>query len=109
MLADKVIGIAEGFGSMVEIKAEDAIILFGEGVGIRFHREDEKKPQKHQLLIEFEDFSALSASVQMYGGLWCFKEGEFEHQYYFIAKESLQPSQMNLTGLILTALFPHRD
>ena len=93
LLADKVIGIADGFGSMVEIKAEDAIILFGEGVGIRFHREDEKKPQKHQLLIEFEDFSALSASVQMYGGLWCFKEGEFENQYYFIAKE--KPSTLS--------------
>lgn len=76
LLADKVVGIAEGFGSMVEIKAEDATILLGEGVGIRFHRESEKRPQKHQLLIVFEDFSSISASVQMYGDLWCFKEGD---------------------------------
>ena len=91
LLAGKTIGMAEGFGSMVQIKADDTIILFGEGVGIRFHREDEKKPQKHQLLIEFEDFSALTASVQMYGGLWCFKEGDFENQYYFLAKEKPSP------------------
>ena len=37
--------MAEGFGSMVQIKADDTIILFGEGVGIRFHREDEKAPK----------------------------------------------------------------
>ena len=91
LLADKVVGIAEGFGSMVEIKAEDAIILLGEGVGIRFHQENEKRPQKHQLLIEFEDFSAVSASVQMYGGLWCFKEGDFKNQYFFQAKVKPSP------------------
>lgn len=63
LLADKVIGIATGFGSMAEIKAEDASILLGEGVSIKFHRENEQIPQKHKLLIEFEDFSSISASV----------------------------------------------
>jgi formamidopyrimidine-DNA glycosylase len=91
LLADKVIGTATGIGSMVEIRVQDAIILLGEGVGIRFHAENEKKPEKHQLLIEFEDFSAISASVQMYGGLWCFKEGDYKNQYYIQAKEKLSP------------------
>lgn len=91
LLVDKVVGIASGFGSMVEIKAEDVSILFGEGIGIRFQRENEKRPQKHQLLIEFEDFSAISASVQMYGGLWCFREGDFDNQYYQLAKEKPSP------------------
>lgn len=91
LLADKVIGTATGFGSMVEIKVEDTVILLGEGVGIRFHGENEKRPLKHQLLIEFEDFSAISASVQMYGGLWCFKEGDFKNQYFLQAKEKPSP------------------
>jgi formamidopyrimidine-DNA glycosylase len=91
LLADRVIGAAAGFGGLVEIKAEDAIILVGEGVGLRFHRENEKRPQKHQLLIEFEDFSAVSAAVQMYGGLWCFKAGEFKNKYYLQAKEKPSP------------------
>lgn len=91
LLANKVIGVAEGFGSMVEIKVEDAVILFGEGVALRFHSANEKRPQKHQLLIEFEDFSALSASVQMYGGMWCFKEGEYDNKYYIVAKEKPLP------------------
>lgn len=91
LLAGKTIGSAAGYGGMVEIKVEDAVVLLGDGVGVRFHSENEQRPQKHQLLIEFEDFSALSASVQMYGGLWCFKEGEFDNKYYHIAKAKPSP------------------
>ncbi|HEY8389750.1 MAG TPA: endonuclease VIII [Clostridia bacterium] len=91
LLAEKVIGTAQGFGSMIEIKAEDAVILLGEGVAIRYHNENEKKPQKHQLLIEFDDFSAISVSVQMYGGIWCFKEGDFNNQYFLQAKVKPSP------------------
>ena len=91
LLADKVIGEAAGFGGLVEIKAEDAVILLGDGVNLRFHAEEDKRPQKHQLLIEFDDFTAISASVQMYGGLWCFKEGEFKNTYFLQAKEKLTP------------------
>ena len=98
LLAGKVIGTAEGFGSMVEIMAEDAVLLFGEGIVIRFYREGEKKPPKHQLFIEFEDFSSLIASVQMYGGLWCFKEGDFKNQYYFLAKEKPSPLSDKFDG-----------
>ena len=91
LLMDKVIDGAAGFGGLVEIKAEDAVILFGDGVNPRFHEEEDKRPQKHQLLIEFDDFTAISASVQMYGGLWCFKEGEFKNTYFLQAKEKPSP------------------
>lgn len=86
LLSGKIIGDAKGVGGMVEITAEDAIILLGDGVAVKYHGENEKRPQKHQLLIEFDDFTALTASVQMYGGLWCFKDGTFDNQYYNIAK-----------------------
>jgi formamidopyrimidine-DNA glycosylase len=91
LLTDKTIGKAAGFGGMVEIKAEDAVILIGDGVGLRYHFENEERPKKHQLLIEFEDLSAISASVQMYGGIWCFKEGDFDNGYYKLAKEKISP------------------
>lgn len=91
LLVDKIIDIASGFGGLVEIKAEDSVILLGDGVGVRYHLENERRPQKHQLLIEFDDFSALSASIQMYGGVWCFKEGEFKNRYFLQAKEKPSP------------------
>ena len=86
LLSGKIIGNAKGVGGMVEITAEDAIILLGDGVAVKYHGENERRPQKHQLLIEFDDFTALTASVQMYGGLWCFRKGTFDNQYYNIAK-----------------------
>lgn len=91
LLVNKAVGKAEGIGSMVEIKVEDVIILLGDGAGMRFHRENEKRPTKHQLLIEFEDCSAVSVSVQMYGGIWCFYEGEFKNNYYLQAKGKPSP------------------
>lgn len=91
LLVGKTVGKAGGYGGMVEIRAEDAVIVMGDGVNLRFHGETEKRPLKHQLLIEFEDSTALSGSVQMYGGLWCFKEGEFDNGYYKIAKEKPSP------------------
>jgi formamidopyrimidine-DNA glycosylase len=91
MLSGKVITRAEAVAGYVEITVEDAVLLFGDGVNLRFHRIEEKRPQKHQLLVEFDDFTALSASVQMYGGLWCFNIGEFNNSYFLRAKESICP------------------
>lgn len=91
MLIGKTVGKASPFGSMVEIKVENVNILFGEGVGIRFHGENKPHPVKHQLLIEFDDHSALSASIQMYGGLGAFSEGKLDNIYYRAAKEKPSP------------------
>jgi formamidopyrimidine-DNA glycosylase len=76
---------------MVEIQAGDATLLFSDGVALRFHDRDAKRPAKNQMLIEFEDGTALSASVQMYGGLICFKEGEYKNSYYEAARSKPSP------------------
>ncbi len=70
---------------------EDSIILLHEGIIMRYHSENEKRPQKHQLLIEFEDNTAVSVTVQMYAGIGCFKEGELDNKYYKIANEKPSP------------------
>ncbi len=91
LLVGKTIGKSNPFGSMVEIKVESANILFGEGVGVRFHDKNTAHPAKHQLLIEFDDRSVLSASVQMYGGLGAFLDGKLDNPYYKVAKEKPSP------------------
>jgi formamidopyrimidine-DNA glycosylase len=91
LLEGRIIEGANGFGGMVEILVQGVIILFTDGVSIRYHGKGEKRPEKHQLLIEFEDETALSASVQMYGGLWCFREGDFGNIYYKVSKEKPSP------------------
>ena len=90
-LRGKIIGTAASHGGLVEVKVDNAVLLFGDGVALRFHPTGGKRPKKHQLLVEFEEGIALSACVQMYGGLWCFKEGEFDNPYYNVAKVKPSP------------------
>ena len=91
LLVGRTIGAAEPYGGLVEIKAGKAVILLGEGVNIRFHAPGASRPAKHQLLVEFKDGSALSGSVQMYGGMGSFPEGELDNRYYKVAKEKPSP------------------
>jgi formamidopyrimidine-DNA glycosylase len=91
LLAGRTIGKARPFGSMVEISAENTNILLGEGVNVRFHDKEDPRPAKHQLLLEFKDLSALSFSIQMYGGVGAFPEGELSNIYYRVAKEKPSP------------------
>jgi formamidopyrimidine-DNA glycosylase len=91
LLRGKTITGAVAWGGLLEVHAGDVFLLFGDGVNLRFHAKGEKRPAKHQLLIEFDDGTALSASVQMYGGMWCFKEGDYHNPYYEVAKAKPSP------------------
>ncbi len=104
LLVGKSIGEAFGRGAMVEIKVDDAALLFGDGVNLRFHVKNEIRPGKHQLLLEFADGTSLSAFVQMYGGLWCFREGEFDNRYYSLAKAKPSPLTADFSEAYFTQL-----
>ena len=91
LLVGRTIGQAVAVGGLVEIRAGNVNILLGEGTAIRFHAPGDTRPAKHQFLIEFEDRSALSAAVQMYGGMGAFGEGELENPYYKVAREKPSP------------------
>ena len=90
-LAGKILTGAVSRGGLVEIEAEDQVILLGDGVNLRYHERQSERPVKHQLLIEFDDGTALSCSVQMYGGLWCFPSGSYDNPYYLTAKGKPSP------------------
>ena len=88
VLKGKIITDALSFGGMLEVRLNGAKLLFTDGVSLKYLGNDEKRPLKHQLLIEFEEKSALTATVQMYGGVWCFNDEDvFDNPYYATAKE----------------------
>jgi formamidopyrimidine-DNA glycosylase len=91
LLKTKTIGEARGLGALIEIDVDGSRILFGDGVNVRFHAKGETRPARHQLLIEFEDGSALSAVVQMYGGMGAFPAGTLDNPYYKAAIEKPSP------------------
>jgi formamidopyrimidine-DNA glycosylase len=74
LLAGKTIQEACAFGNHVEIHADDRILVIS--TPILYHREGEKPPKKHQLYLEFKDCSAISCTVQMWGALMCYPQGE---------------------------------
>lgn len=108
-LRGKTIDSAAARGGMLEISAGDAILLFTDGVALRYHTRNEQRPRKHQLLVSFGDDTALSASVQMYGGLWCFREGEFENQYYEIARAKPSPLTGEFSANYYDSLYASSD
>jgi formamidopyrimidine-DNA glycosylase len=73
-LAGKTIGTASALAGMVEIKVEDMTLALS--TLMRYYARGEKLPAKHQLLLEFADQSAFACSVQMWGCMLCFREGE---------------------------------
>ncbi len=91
LLTGKKVDQAVPWGGMVEIQAGEVRLLFSDGISLRFHRQGAKRPVKHQLLLDFTDDTSLSASVQMYGGLWCFPGGHFDNPYYQAAREKISP------------------
>lgn len=96
-LSGKKIGSSYARGGMVEIEAEDYRILFSDGVLAKYYEDYGKAPKKHQLYIEFTDDSALVATIQMYGGLNAYKEGENDNPYYLGACAKPSPLSDDFT------------
>lgn len=78
-------------GGLVEIFLDDYRLTLSDGVRIAYNSTPDMVPAKHQLLLSFEDGSSLSFSVQMYGGISCFKDGENDNPYYTVTKEKPSP------------------
>lgn len=90
-LSGKAIEKAVSHGGFVEIEAEGMRLLFNDGVNLRYFEPGEKLPSKHQLHLEFEDYSVLVGTVQMYGGLGAFPEGQLDNPYYLGARQKPSP------------------
>jgi formamidopyrimidine-DNA glycosylase len=90
LLAGKTIRNAAACGNHMEIHADDMILVIS--TPVKYHVEGEKPPKKHQLLLEFDDRTAVSCTAQMWGVLFCFNENEKGGlPDYHIAKQKPSP------------------
>jgi len=105
LLTGKVICETASYGAQLEITAGKAKLLFSDGVNLRYYNEGGKLPDKHQLLLEFDDGSSLVGWVQMYGGLSAFLEGENDNKYYLIAREKPSPLSSDFDKDYFKSLF----
>ena len=90
-LSGKKITGSAAYGGRPEIWAEEMRISFCDGVRIRYLDSGEKRPDKHQLLLELDDGSAIFCSIQMYGGIFAFEDGTDVSFYYNAAKDNPSP------------------
>ncbi|SMC64178.1 endonuclease VIII [Papillibacter cinnamivorans] len=91
LLTGQTIGESFGRGAMVEMQAGDRRLVFGDGANLRYYENGKEAPNKHQLFLELEGGSALVCTVQMYGAVLAFLEGQCESRYYLAAREKPQP------------------
>lgn len=91
LLSGKIIGTSYARAGLIEIEVEDCRIVLGDGATLRYYDDCRKVPKKHQLYIEFDDRTALVVTIQMYGGIWAFREGTFDNTYYIGAKTKPSP------------------
>ena len=91
-LTGEVLLSAQALGGTLEVKTTRATLTFSDGVNLRYREPGAPLPQKHQLLLQFNDGSSLAASVQMYGGLVCWPDSEvYDNPYYKAAKSKPSP------------------
>lgn len=107
LLCGKKVEKAVHYGGKLEMQIESARVLFCEGIVLRYIDVNEKLPKKHQLMIEFEDDTFITATVQMYGGMYCFKEGTFDNQYHLVAKERPSPLLPEFDEVYFDKLISH--
>jgi len=82
---------AKALGGQVEIMAGPMRLLFHDGVNARYFAPQSKLPDKHQLLLRFNDGSALVCTVQMYGGMVAYLEGTNDNHYFLVARDKPDP------------------
>ncbi len=92
LFSGKKITGTESNGCLVGIVAEDMRLILGDGGRLRYFHSGEKRPTKHQLLLEFDDFSALVCSVQMYGPVWAVRmDEEIGNPFFQAAYDKISP------------------
>lgn len=97
---------ARAAGGVVELQMDGGLSLFfNDGTNIRWHKPGARLPEKHQLLLKLDDGSALTVSIQMYGGISCLPASSVENPYLTAGKikpspltESFTPEYFN--GLV---------
>jgi formamidopyrimidine-DNA glycosylase len=81
---------AEGFGIFAEIAFDNGKRLcFNDGVNARLINCDDA-PKNYQLLMEFDDGTALIFSVAMYGGI-ILHDGSYDNEYYLKNRAAISP------------------
>lgn len=91
LLQGQTIKESYGYGAIVEIRAGKLCLTVNDGAYPCYYDSAAKAPQKHQLRLELDNGSAITVTVQMYGGIHVNKDGKNESVFYLGSKNKPQP------------------
>jgi formamidopyrimidine-DNA glycosylase len=109
LAAGRVFRCARAVGGMVEGAAGNVRFLFSEGASLRLLSPASPSPRKHQFLMAFADGTMLVASVQMYGGVGCFRAGGNDNPYYLLSLKKPSPLTDAFDASHFASLFEASD
>ena len=91
LLQGRKVKSTKGHGMFIDIYCDESTsITIGDGTNIRYYSSFIQCPEKHQLLIVFDDGSCIAFTVAMYGGIWVYK-GMFDNKYHQGSLNSISP------------------
>jgi formamidopyrimidine-DNA glycosylase len=103
-LADKTLGAASAAAGEVEIQVDGMRLVIS--APMRYHPVGAKLPEKHQLLLDFTDQTALTVTIQMWGGIFCVQQGEaIPFEDYALAQVKPNPLTNRFDRAAFGALF----
>lgn len=91
MMRGQVVTGAAWYGGQAELEFGGLRLCFADGVNVRYLEPGAVVPAKHQLLVRFDDGSAIVCTISMYGAMWLFEEGDIDNSYYLVAREKPSP------------------
>ncbi len=74
ILLGKTVTGSDLYNATLRVHLEDEVLLLS--APPRYHEPGKKLPPRHQLLLEFTDGSAVTCSVQMWGAMFLYKQGD---------------------------------
>jgi formamidopyrimidine-DNA glycosylase len=105
LLTGRQVKSTKGHGMFVDIYCdENTCITIGDGTNMRYYASFEQRPEKHQLLIVFDNDSCIAFTVAMYGGIWAYK-GKFDNKYYQGSLSSISPLDDAFNELFFDNIF----
>lgn len=91
LLIGREVKSTDGHGMFVDLYCDGEVnITIGDGTNMRYYGPSTPRPEKHQLLVGFDDGSCVAFTVAMYGCICAYKE-EFDNPYYLKSISSICP------------------
>ena len=96
-LSGRILREARAFGGILEVRMDGLLLLFNDGANLRYHPPGSPAPEKHQLVLRFDNGSALTCTVQMYAGIHLCSEDQYHSVYHQAAREKPSPLGVDFT------------